>query len=284
MKISRRDFISFFGSTAIASALFYLVGKVPQPVNASEQTDPEKAAILRPPTAIASDLYYLVGSANEEEFLSLCAMCGKCSEVCPTNAIATSTLLDGFVNIGTPKLLGEEEDEQVLLAALRELKETDKIVETGTVNETGIVPKIGAIIKIGTNETGTNETEAISQTGTKDLTGLCIKCMKCTEVCHTGALTKQIITFPTEECLAWISPGTCLLCVQICPVGGVIKDAEGRAVVVDDECIGCEICVEECKIKIIEMKAHPDASKVLWKWPSTPKDENVTADQNTTAN
>ena len=271
MKISRRDFISFFGSTAIASALFYLVGKVPQPANASEQTDPEKAAILRPP------------SAKEEEFLSLCAMCGKCSEVCPTNAIATSTLLDGFVNLGTPKLLGEEEDKEVLFAALKELKETDMIVEAGTINETSAISKIGTIIKIGTNETGTNETGAIAKTGTKDLTGLCIKCMKCTEICHTGALTKQIITFDTEKCLAWISPGTCLLCVQACTVDGVIEDAEGRAVIME-ACIGCELCVDECKIKIISMKAHPDASKVLWKWPSTPKDENVTADQNTTAN
>ena len=77
MKLSRRDFMSLFGSTAISSALFYLVGKVPKPVNASEQTDPEKAAILRPPTAIASDLYYLVGSANEEEFLSVSERLGE---------------------------------------------------------------------------------------------------------------------------------------------------------------------------------------------------------------
>ncbi|MFC1786640.1 4Fe-4S binding protein [Halobacteriota archaeon] len=280
MKINRRDFMSFFGSTAIASALFYLVGKVPQPVNASEQTDPEKVAILRPPTAIASDLYYLVGSANEEEFLSLCAMCGKCSEVCPTNAIVTSTLLDGFVNLGTPKLLGEEDDEKVILAALKELKETDMIVEAGTINETSAMSKIGNIIKPDV----INETEAIAKTDTKDLTGLCIKCMKCTEICHTGALTKQIIKFPTETCLSWLFPGTCLLCVQICPVGGVIEDDKGQAVIVEDECIGCEICVEECKIKIIDMTTSPDASKVLWKWPSTTKDENVTADQNTTAN
>lgn len=267
MKISRRDFISFFGSTAIASALFYLVGKVPQPVNASEQTDSEKSAILRPP------------GAKEEEFLSLCAMCGKCSEVCPTNAIATSTLLDGFVNLGTPKLIGEEEDKTVLLAALAELNETDMIVEAGTVNETSAISKIGNIIK----PDAINETGAIAKTGTKDLTGLCIKCMKCTEICHTGALTRQIITFDTEKCLAWISPGTCLLCVQACPVEGVIEDAEGRAVIVD-ACIGCELCVDECKIKIISMKAHPAASKVLWKWTGIQEDENVTADQNTTAN
>ncbi|MDD2777496.1 MAG: 4Fe-4S binding protein [Methanocellales archaeon] len=269
MKISRRDFISFFGSTAIASALFYLVGKVPQPANASEQTDPEKAAILRPP------------SAKEEEFLSLCAMCGKCSEVCPTHAIATSTLLDGFLNIGTPKLLGEEEDKKVLVAALKELKETDMIVTAGTINETSAISKIGTIIKIGANETGTNATAATTQTKTKDLTGLCIKCMKCTEICHTGALTKQIMTFPTETCLSWLFPGTCLLCVQACPISGVIKDDKGHAVVVADACTGCEICVDACKIKIIQIV--PVESKVLWKWTSPTKDENVTAAQNTTA-
>ena len=76
----------------------------------------------------------------------MCAMCGKCSEVCPTNAIATSTLLDGFVNLGTPKLLGEEEDKEVLFAALKELKETDMIVEAGTINETSAISKIGNII------------------------------------------------------------------------------------------------------------------------------------------
>ncbi len=272
MKINRRDFISFFGSTAIASALFYLVGKVPQPASASEQTDTEKAAILRPP------------SAKEEDFLSLCVMCGKCAEVCPTNAIVTSTLLDGFVNIGTPKLLGEEEDEQVLFAALKELQETDMIVEAGTVNETeDMITKIGTIIKIGANETGINETEATTKTTAKDLTGLCIKCMKCTEICHTGALTEQVITINTEECLAWIHPGTCLLCVKGCPIGGVIEDDQGRAVVVEDVCTGCGLCLNDCRIKVIEVV--PVESKILWKWPpSTPKDENVTADQNTTAN
>ncbi len=270
MKINRRDFISFFGSTAIASALFYLVGKVPQPASASEQTDTEKAAILRPP------------SAKEEEFLSLCAMCGKCAEVCPTNAIVTSTLLDGFVNIGTPKLLGEEEDEKVILAALKELKETDMIVEAGTVNETSAISKIGTIIKMGANETGANETEAIAKTGTKDLTGLCIKCMKCTEICHTGALTEQVIIINTEGCLAWLHPGTCLLCIKKCPIEGVIEDAEGRAVVVEDACTGCGLCLSECRVKVIDIV--PVESKVLWKWPSTSKDENVTADQNTTAN
>ncbi|MDD2665931.1 MAG: 4Fe-4S binding protein [Methanocellales archaeon] len=264
MKINRRDFISFFGSTAIASALFYLVGKVPQPANASEQTGSE--AILRPP------------SAKEEEFLSLCAMCGKCSEVCPTHAIATSTLLDGFVNIGTPKLLGEEKDEKVLFAALKELKETDMIIKAGTINETSAITKIGTIIK-GANETGTNATAVTTKTSTKDLTGLCIRCMKCTEICHTGALSRQRITIDTEKCLAWLYPGTCLLCVKACPIGGVIKDDKGRAVVMEDVCTGCELCVDECKIKVI--KIVPVESKVLWKW--TAKDENVTAAQNTTA-
>lgn len=260
MKIGRRDFISFFGSTAIASALFYLVGKTPQQKDTPEQTE-----ILRPP-----------GSPDEEEFLSLCVLCDKCSEVCPTNAIEVSTLLDGFVNLGTPKLIGVEEDIEVITAALTELKETGTIIETGTINETGMIPKIGTIIKPG----AVNETEEIVKNGPKDLTGLCIMCMKCTEICHTGALTKQIIAFPTEECLAWISPGTCLLCVKACPVEGVIEDAEGRAVIVE-ACNGCELCVDECKIKIIEIV--PFESKVLWKWSGTKADENVTAEQNTTA-
>lgn len=85
-EISRRDFIAIVGAGVAVSAIGVSIGgsSSPQPV-------------LRPPGAI-----------EEEAFLSLCARCGRCVNVCPNSALRLQGLGNGFENMMTPQLLPEK--------------------------------------------------------------------------------------------------------------------------------------------------------------------------------
>ena len=92
-------------------------------------------------------------------------------------------------------------------------------------------------------------------TPTLDFTqGYCDFCMKCTDVCPTGALRYKT---PTESnigiakvikdsCVAWEWTG-CTVCKDECPVEGAITlDDHDRPVVHSDLCDGCGRCEEVC--------------------------------------
>lgn len=58
----------------------------------------------------------------------------------------------------------------------------------------------------------------------------------------------------------------CTLCIQACPVDAILGAAKQMHTVIADECTGCELCVPPCPvdcIDMVEMKLNPNT----WRWP-----------------
>ncbi len=84
--------------------------------------------------------------------------------------------------------------------------------------------------------------------------GYCDFCMKCIEVCPTGALTMEapsatnigVAKVVSDACVAWEWHG-CTICVDECPIEGAITlDERGRPHVDPTLCDGCGLCELKC--------------------------------------
>lgn len=63
-----------------------------------------------------------------------------------------------------------------------------------------------------------------------------------------------------DECIG------CTLCIQACPVDAILGAAKLMHTVITDECTGCKLCVEPCPVDVIDMvpiKTTPQN----WTWP-----------------
>jgi electron transport complex protein RnfB len=58
----------------------------------------------------------------------------------------------------------------------------------------------------------------------------------------------------------------CTLCIQACPVDAILGAAKRMHTVIADECTGCELCLPPCPVDCIHMQ--PVAVDIdNWKWP-----------------
>jgi electron transport complex protein RnfB len=59
----------------------------------------------------------------------------------------------------------------------------------------------------------------------------------------------------------------CTICIQACPVDAILGASKQMHTVIESECTGCDLCVEPCPVDCIDMVVpQPRASN--WKWPS----------------
>ena len=72
-----------------------------------------------------------------------------------------------------------------------------------------------------------------------------------------------------EECIG------CTLCIQACPVDAILGAAKQMHSVITDECTGCELCLPPCPVECIHMRPLEDTVET-WKWPY-PKDATAEA-------
>jgi Na+-translocating ferredoxin:NAD+ oxidoreductase subunit B len=71
-----------------------------------------------------------------------------------------------------------------------------------------------------------------------------------------------------QECIG------CTLCLQACPVDAIIGAAKQLHVVITSECTGCERCLPPCPVSCIEMQPiKPHASSWRWPFPQSGTDE-----------
>ncbi len=72
---------------------------------------------------------------------------------------------------------------------------------------------------------------------------------------------KAVAVIVEQECIG------CTLCIQACPVDAILGAAKQMHTVIANECTGCELCIPPCPVECIHMlpiKEEPGS----WKWPS----------------
>lgn len=58
----------------------------------------------------------------------------------------------------------------------------------------------------------------------------------------------------------------CTLCIQACPVDAILGASKQMHTVIESECTGCELCLPPCPVDCIEMVREP-ITIATWKWP-----------------
>jgi len=61
----------------------------------------------------------------------------------------------------------------------------------------------------------------------------------------------------------------CTLCIQACPVDAILGAAKHMHTVIADECTGCELCIPPCPVDCITMEPLPQSLED-WKWEPPP--------------
>jgi electron transport complex protein RnfB len=84
---------------------------------------------------------------------------------------------------------------------------------------------------------------------------------------------KAVAVIDEQECIG------CTLCIQACPVDAILGAAKQMHTVIASECTGCELCMPPCPVECIHMQPLPE-DITHWKWPlpSEPEQERPTAD------
>ena len=68
----------------------------------------------------------------------------------------------------------------------------------------------------------------------------------------------------------------CTLCIQACPVDAILGAAKLMHTVIENECTGCELCIPPCPVECIEMvEVKPTMENWTWEYPKN-LPENIT--------
>jgi len=71
------------------------------------------------------------------------------------------------------------------------------------------------------------------------------------------------------KCIAVIDEQTCIgctLCLQACPVDAIVGAAKQLHGIIASECTGCELCTKPCPVECIHLVPVPQTI-ATWKWP-----------------
>ena len=71
---------------------------------------------------------------------------------------------------------------------------------------------------------------------------------------------KAIAYIVEDECIG------CTLCIQACPVDAIMGAAKQMHSVIADECTGCELCLPPCPVECIHMQPVEE-TVATWRWP-----------------
>ena len=70
----------------------------------------------------------------------------------------------------------------------------------------------------------------------------------------------------------------CTICIKACPVDAILGTTRQMHTVISSECTGCELCIEPCPVDCIKLEPI-EITTETWGWalPDSPEDNAVTA-------
>ena len=78
---------------------------------------------------------------------------------------------------------------------------------------------------------------------------------------------KAVAVILEQECIG------CTLCIQACPVDAIVGAAKQLHGVLSDECTGCELCLPPCPVECIRMvPVGEDLGTWCWPYPMPAND------------
>ena len=72
---------------------------------------------------------------------------------------------------------------------------------------------------------------------------------------------KQLAVIDEDICIG------CVMCIKACPTDAIVGAAKVMHTVIDRDCTGCELCLEPCPVDCIEMVEQTQSPDVSWRWP-----------------
>ncbi|MCL4152516.1 UNVERIFIED_CONTAM: hypothetical protein GTU68_057988 [Idotea baltica] len=90
---------------------------------------------------------------------------------------------------------------------------------------------------------------------------------------------KQLAVIDEDICIG------CVMCIKACPTDAIMGTAKHMHTVIERDCTGCELCVEPCPVDCIEMIdiISPEPAELSWRWDDYSPDATSRARQQTNA-
>ena len=88
---------------------------------------------------------------------------------------------------------------------------------------------------------------------------------------------KEVAVIDEDVCIG------CVMCIKACPTDAILGSAKLMHTVIEQDCTGCELCLEPCPVDCIDMIAHPQDGDLSWRWPDYSPQATSRARQQTEA-
>ncbi len=79
--------------------------------------------------------------------------------------------------------------------------------------------------------------------------------------------TPQVAVIDENLCIG------CTLCIQACPVDAILGAPKQMHTVIAEECTGCKLCIPPCPVECIEM-VDVEEDLAHWRWPYPDSEES----------
>lgn len=79
---------------------------------------------------------------------------------------------------------------------------------------------------------------------------------------------KTVAVIDEQRCIG------CTLCIQACPVDAILGAAKQMHTVIADECTGCDLCLPPCPVDCIDMVEIKE-TPITWRWPNPAKQQST---------